>query len=121
MGTRERRGIPAGLSPRLRDVGPSKPGVEVLRVDWLGRTGRSKPGSSLRGELAADGTLEPIRRGGSRGSSSSMRPKRSLIELARERVVLRLGAPPFTGDAVLALLMPPTMACLKRSQSLSFV
>lgn len=65
----------------------------------LGRMGRSKPESSLRGELVPDGARELIVGlvGGSRGPSSSMRLKRSVVtELALERVGRRI-MPPFTG------------------------
>lgn len=109
VGTRASRGMPpaaCGDSARLpRDIGPSNPGVEVLLM--LGRDGRSKPGSSFRGELAPEGTREEIvgRTGGSRGSSSRMLPKRlSLIEEARDRVLVLVrvrGLRPFTGEAVL--------------------
>lgn len=103
MGTRVRRGMPAGDCSRPappRDIGPSKPEVEVLRrFGW--RAGRSKPGSSLEGELAPEATRELMvgRGGGSRPSSSAMRAKRSFMELARERgcVAVRRMGPPFTG------------------------
>jgi hypothetical protein len=107
VGTRVSRGMPAaalaGDSERPpSDMGPSNPGVDVLRT--LGRTGRSKPGSSRRGELAPEGTRAAMvpRGGGSRASSSAMVPKRSLMLLARERVLRRSrGAPrPLTGDSV---------------------
>ena len=120
VGMRDRRGITGGGAPRAGDWSRDKallPFVAAVAVKpellllitglpALFWTGKSKPGSSRRGEFCAEmERAEPPRRagGGSRGSrpdSSEMRVMRSLVmEEARERVVLRRGRPG-TGEAV---------------------
>ncbi len=68
-----------------------------------GLVGRSNPGISFIGELAPEGTREEMvgLRGGGRGSSSSIVLKRSLMLLARERVLRGWPPLPLTGEAVL--------------------
>lgn len=97
----------AGDSERPRLVGPSKVELPLL---ILGRAGRSKPGSSRRGEFWPDGSLKliPGRTGGSSGSSSAMSPKRCTSELARDRVGRRR---PLTGLAAPERLV---VVCLAR-------
>jgi hypothetical protein len=95
VGTRDRRGMATGEASReLRLEGPSK------RLDGL--VGRSKPGSSRRGELVPEGALARIggRKSWTGSSSSIWRNEAELPVLERDLGTLR---PPGTARPAPAL------------------